>query len=42
MNFKVFIDKMLSQITDKIIESIEYIQKDLLVITTMVLLFKNV
>lgn len=38
----VFIDKMFSQITDKIIESIEYIQKDLLVITTMVLLFKNV
>lgn len=38
----VFIDKMFSQITDKIIESVEYIQKDLLVITTMGLLFKNV
>lgn len=38
----VFIDKMFSQITDKIIESIENIQKDLLVITSMVLLFKNV
>lgn len=38
----VFIDKMIPQITDKIIESIEYIQKDLLFTTKMVLIFKNV
>lgn len=37
----VFMDKIFSQITDKIIESIVYIQKDLLVKTTIVLLFKT-